>query len=129
MRSSHAIAIWLFECLDLDVALTGDILEERERGRSAIWYWRQVLTAVWIGIWGTVRHHKLLALRATITGLAIEALLTFLWNRWGPDLPLFSLVQWIVQFSVVLLTQMGTGWVVARTGHIAHTRFPWCSCS
>jgi hypothetical protein len=87
MRSSHAIAIWLFECLDLDVALTGDILEERERGRSAIWYWRQVLTAVWIGIWGTVRHHKLLALRATITGLAIEALLTFLscsgWSNFG----------------------------------------------
>ena len=80
MRSSHAIAIWLFERLDLEVALIGDLLEERERGRSAIWYWRQVLAAVWIAIWGAIRHHKLLALRATITGLAIEALLTFLWS-------------------------------------------------
>ncbi len=41
MRSSHAVAIWLFERLGLDVALTGDLLEECQRGRSAIWYWRQ----------------------------------------------------------------------------------------
>jgi len=48
MTPSHAIAIWLFELLDLDVALTGDLLEERARGRSAIWYWTRVPTAVWI---------------------------------------------------------------------------------
>ena len=32
MRASHLIAIWLFERLGLDVALTGDLLEECKRG-------------------------------------------------------------------------------------------------
>jgi hypothetical protein len=119
MRSSHAIAIRLLERLDLDVALTGDLLEECERGRSAIWYWRQVLTAVWIGIWGAVRDHKVLAVRAMATGFAIEASMIFLWNHWGPDLSIYSLANWIFQFWVVVVTQVATGWVVART-HRAH---------
>jgi len=49
MRSSHGTAAWLFERLDLDVALLGDLVEEREQ-RSEIWYWRQVLFAVCAGM-------------------------------------------------------------------------------
>jgi ABC-type phosphate/phosphonate transport system permease subunit len=112
MRSSHAIAIWLFERLGLDVALVGDLLEECSGGRSAIWYWRQVLIAVWIGIWVAIRDHKVLALRAVAIGFATEFLFIFLWDFLGPDLPMFSVMQWIIQLSV-------TGWVVART-HRAH---------
>jgi hypothetical protein len=119
MRSSHAIAIWLFERLGLDVALIGDLLEECERGRSAIWYWRQVLIAIWIGIWVAIRDHKVLALRAVATGFAIESLFVFLWEIWGPELAMFSVMQWMTQVSVTLLTQVATGWVVART-HRAH---------
>ena len=119
MRSSHAIATWLFERLGLDVALIGDLLEERERGRSAIWYWRQVLIAVWIGIWVAIREHKVLALRAVATGFAIEFLFVFLWERLGPELAMFSIMQWMTQVSITLLTQVATGWVVART-HRAH---------
>jgi len=119
MRLSHAIAIWLLERLGLDVALTGDLLEERARGRSAIWYWRQVLVAIWVGISVAIREHKVLALRAVATGFAIESLFIFLWNR-APELPmLFSIAWWMIQFSVTLLTQVATGWVVART-HRAH---------
>jgi hypothetical protein len=119
MRSAQAIAVWLFELLDLDGALTGDILEERARGRSSIWYWRQVLVAVWAGIWRAVRRHKLCALRAVATGCAIEWLIIFLWNRWGPDLSIYLVGNWIFQFSAVVVTQVATGWVVART-HRAH---------
>jgi hypothetical protein len=120
MRSSHAIVIWLLELLGLDAALTGDLLEERARGRSAIWYWRQVLVAIWVGIWVAIREHKVLALRAVATGFAIEFLFIFLWNR-APELqlPRFSIAAWMIQFSVTLLTQVATGWVVART-HRAH---------
>jgi hypothetical protein len=119
MRLSHTIAIWLLERLGLDVALTGDLLEERARGRSAIWYWRQVLVAIWVGISVAIREHKVLALRAVATGFAIESLFIFLWNR-APELPmLFSIAWWMIQFSVTLLTQVATGWVVART-HRAH---------
>jgi hypothetical protein len=119
MRSSHALAIWLFERLGLDVALLGDLLEECSGGRSAIWYWRQVLIAVWIGIWAAIRDHKVLALRAVAIGFATEFLFIFLWDSLGPDLPMFSVMQWIIQLSVTLLTQAATGWVVART-HRAH---------
>jgi hypothetical protein len=119
MRSSHAIAIWLFERLDLDVALAGDLLEECARRRSTIWYWRQVLVAAWIGIWGAIRDHKALALRAVATGFAADCFFIFLWNHWGPDLPMFSIALFIVNFSTVLLTNAATGWIVART-HRAH---------
>jgi hypothetical protein len=118
MRRSHAAADWLLERLGLDVALTGDLLEECAQGRSAIWYWRQVLIAVLTGIWGAVRDHKLLALRAIATGFAIEVLVIFLW-QFVPDLPLFSVEFWIVDVSAILLTQPVTGWIVART-HRAH---------
>jgi hypothetical protein len=119
MRASHAISVWLCERLGLDVALIGDLQEECERGRSAIWYWRQVLIAMAIGIWVAIRDHKLLALRAVATGFATEFLFVFLWDVLGPELAIFSIMQWMTQVSVTLLTQAATGWVVART-HRAH---------
>jgi hypothetical protein len=120
MRRSHAAANWLLERLGLDVALTGDLLEECARGRSAIWYWRQVLIAALTGIGGAIRDHKLLALRAIATGFAIELPLIFLW-RFVPDLhlPLFSVEFQIINGTVSLLAHGATGWIVART-HRAH---------
>jgi hypothetical protein len=119
MRRSHAIANWLFERLGFDMALTGDLLEECARGRSAIWYWRQVLIAIWIGIWGAIRDHKLLALRAVATGCATNYVFLLLWLRFLDPLPnpgsMASIVHWIPGLSIILLTQSATGWVVART--------------
>ena len=115
MRSSHATAVWMLELLGLDVALAGDLLEESQRGRSAVWYWRQVLIAAWIGTWRTIRDHKLLAVRAVATGFAMECLFIALWKSLGPDPPLFSMMSWAANLSAVLVTQMATGWVVART--------------
>jgi len=124
MRSSRTIAAWLFDRLDLDVALSGDLLEELERGRSAIWYWRQVLIAVWVGILGAIRGHKVMALRAVATGFAMEYCFIFLWEHQSSlfkshGLPLISIAMWIGNLSLVLLTQTTAGWVVART-HRAH---------
>jgi hypothetical protein len=122
MRSSHAIATWLFERLGLDDALAGDLLEECKRRRSAIWYWKQVLVAVWISIWGAIRDHKVLALRAVATGFAMEYFFLFLWYRFSPllpDWPILSFECVIFNFSLMLLLQGTTGWVVART-HRAH---------
>ena len=69
MRSAHATVAWVFDRLDLDIALLGDLVEECER-RSAIWYWRQVLFAVWAGMWSAIRDHKVLALRSFTGGAA-----------------------------------------------------------
>jgi hypothetical protein len=123
MRSSHSITVWLFDRLGLDVALSGDLIEERERGRSAIWYWRQVLIAVYVGIWDAVRNDKLLTLRAVATGFAMEYVLLVLWQlqvrdteRLSPDnLPPISLRLWIFNLSLILIIQTATGWVVGRT--------------
>jgi hypothetical protein len=127
MKSSHAIATWLFECLGLDGALNGDLREERERGRSAVWYWKQVVIAVWVGMWGVVRDHKVLALRAVVTGVAMEYLVGYFYTSifWLAHKFNFmyptpvSLGNWVIQLSLILLGQGATGWVVART-HRAH---------
>jgi hypothetical protein len=123
---SHALAVWLFERLDVDTALAGDLLEECARGRSAIWYWRQVLIAIWIGIWSTIFDHKLLALRAVATGCAVNGVWLFLWLRFlhlGLPAPPPDSKQLLIQsmacLSIILLTQTVTGWIVART-HRAH---------
>ena len=123
MKPSQSIAVWLFERVGLDSALSGDLLEECTRGRSVVWYWRQVWIAVWIGTWGAIRDHKLIALRAIATGFAMEMLFLALWNKYSPllpDWPMLSIVGSIVDFSLTLLTQAATGWVVART----HRTYP-----
>jgi hypothetical protein len=122
VKSSQSIAVWLFEHLGFDGALSGDLLEECTRGRSVIWYWRQVLIAIWVGMWGTIRDHKLMALRAVATGFAMELLFLFLWNQFNPllpDWPMLSTTNLIVNFSLMLATQAAVGWVVART-HRTH---------
>jgi hypothetical protein len=123
MRPSHAIALWLFDRLGLDAALYGDLLEERLRGRSAVWYWRQVLIAVCVGIWDAIRGNKLLALRAVATGFMIEYLHLLIWEFLvrdtkplpPDDIPPFTLHLWIVNLSLILITQTATGWLVGRT--------------
>ena len=122
MRSAHAIATWLFERLDMDVALLGDLVEEHER-RSAIWYWRQVLFAVWAGMWSAIRDHRVLALRAVATGFVMEYSLLFLWKHLtspfnGDGLPMMTIATWAWNLSLVVLTQTATGWVVARTHRV-----------
>ncbi len=127
MKSSRAITTWLFECLGLDGALNGDLLEERERGRSAVWYRKQVVIAVWVGMWRVVREHKVLTLRALVTGFAMEYLVGYFYtaifwltHRFHLKYPTpLSIGDWAVQLSLILLAQCTTGWVVARA-HRAH---------
>ena len=128
MKSSHAITTWLFECLGLDGALNGDLQEERERGRSAFWYWKQMVIAVWVGMWRVIPDHKVLALRAVPTGFALQylayyfsgSIFQFMYkvHLYKYPAPL-SLEQWATQLSLILLAQVAAGWVVARA-HRAH---------
>jgi hypothetical protein len=121
MRSSHAAAAWIFNRLDIDSALAGDLLEECSHGRSLVWYWRQVAIAIWSSIWRTIVHHKLLALRALVIGYAVNEMWLFLWRflrlpyATRPGMSRDALISIVL----ILLTQVVTGWVVART-HRAH---------
>jgi hypothetical protein len=126
MKSSHAIAVWLFERLGLDAALAGDLSEEWARGRSTIWYWWQVLIAIWIGIWDAIFGHKVLALRAVATGCAVNAVWLFLWSKFlhlglpvSPPGTKRLMMESVACLLLILLTQSLTGWIVART-HRAH---------
>jgi hypothetical protein len=123
MSSSDAIVVWIFDRLTLDVALAGDLREERARRRSTIWYCRQVLIAICIGTWRPIFHHKVLALRALAMGCALNAIWLFLWLKFLhiglPVRPEISFAS-IATLLIILLTQVTTGWVVART----HRRYP-----
>ena len=126
MRTQHAITVWMFDRLDLDGALAGDLLEERARGRSTVWYWRQVLIAIGTAIWSTVFAHKLLALRAVATGCAANGLWLFLWMKFlhlrlpfSPPYTKLVLAESIAYLLILLLTQTATGWIVARTHRAA----------
>src|SRR5215831_2947059 len=64
-----ALATWLLEHTHFGSAhsvIAGDLHEEFHRGRSAAWYWRQVLMAIVVGCASDVRHHPVLAIRAIL---------------------------------------------------------------
>jgi hypothetical protein len=54
-----------------DQALVGDLLEERDRGRGALWFWRQLSIAAAMEGLRLVREHKILTLRAIVVGWAV----------------------------------------------------------
>ena len=122
MRFSLLAAVWILERLGLDSSLTGDLLEECARGRSTIWYWRQVVMAACTGVSTAILEHKVYALGAVGTGCAVNALWLFLWSRFLHlglrPIPEISFES-IASLLLILLTQVVTGWVVART-HRAH---------
>jgi hypothetical protein len=47
-------------------ALIGDLDEQFARGRSSAWYWRQVVSAIVVGVTRDLRQHQLLAIRSVI---------------------------------------------------------------
>jgi hypothetical protein len=113
------IPFWLLERLGLDLALTGDILEESAQGCSAVWYWKQILTAISLAIWRALLDHKLLAVRAVAIGCATNYALMFVFEHFpeylAPLTPNASIGTWISGLTLILVTQAVTGWVVART--------------
>jgi hypothetical protein len=73
MRSSQppVVATWvLTRFCNRNEVLAGDLVEEYARGRTVVWYWRQVVMAILVGCGSEIRMHKLLTVRAVITGWA-----------------------------------------------------------
>ena len=67
------VATWLLERLaprPHRESLVGDLIEQFDRGRSAMWYRRQALLAILMGCASEIRSHKLLAIRALAVGYA-----------------------------------------------------------
>jgi hypothetical protein len=57
-----ALATWMLEHLTFgspNESLSGDLLEELRAGRSAVWYWRQALSATALSLSGNARAYLL----------------------------------------------------------------------
>ena len=81
MRSSQPpiVATWVLTHFgNRNEVLAGDLVEEYRRGRSVAWYWRQVIVAILVGCGNDIRAHKLLTVRALITGWATLILSSYL---------------------------------------------------
>jgi len=117
-----ALATWLLEHIrfsNTGEALAGDLLEEFTRGRSAAWYWRQVLLAIVVGFGKEVRIHWILAIRATMIGLTVSTgvsmLLLFLivpLHKHG-IIALDSVPRFVPWVLTSFLSGTISGWLVA----------------
>lgn len=129
------VATWLVERLvsgEKRESLVGDLIEQHHNGRSASWYWRQVLTAIPAGAATDIRGHKLLAVRAVLVGFAsmwaFSALARFslqiLWALSSGGVYVGG--YWIrldyswtrhardIAFLLTSMGSAGSGWIVGR---------------
>jgi hypothetical protein len=74
-----------------NAALAGDLVEECERRGSALWYWRQVLSAIAIAVATDIGSHKILMVRAITVG----------WTT-----------MWLFSFVAVEINGFMSGWVL-----------------
>ena len=65
------LAMWAARHVIADEALVGDLLQEMDRGRGALWFWRQLSIAAAMAGLRLVREHKVLTLRAIVAGWAV----------------------------------------------------------
>jgi hypothetical protein len=131
MRSSKPpiVATWVLTRFgNGNEVLAGDLVEEYQRGRTAAWYWRQVLVAILVGCGHEIRTQKLLTMRAVITGWAALFLyghliglpLYKLYSRVLMALGLGPLWFWwwhYYTYPIILVPCVGgflSGWLVAR---------------
>jgi len=128
-RKPPGFATWVLKHFgSANEALAGDIVEEYAQGRSAAWYWRQVLIAVLFSCGNEVRKHKLLTVRSVIVGwTALYA------SGYAINLPVYKLYAKVLTalglqppwfwwrhyytYPLVFLPLIGgllSGWLVAR---------------
>jgi hypothetical protein len=111
-------------------AIIGDLAEEYQAGRSALWYWRQVVGAIVFGAALDIREHKVATVRALALGVACVWLMSrFVLLRFlSLDEYLFTtgLVKsiylnhwwmpgWVGPIPATALMFAISGWIVGRT--------------
>lgn len=122
------IPTWLLEhFVNHDTALVGDLLEECRQGRSTAWYWREVLTAIVVGSFQTIRTHIWLALRALALGWIFITAASRLAFPYVPrsmvwlvghgiiSRHMFTYVFPLSTVMLILAISVTGGWIIART--------------
>jgi hypothetical protein len=100
MTATHPprLATWLLDrCVGgpRRESLVGDLLEQYPRRRSAVWYWRQVVTTIVLSVARDISAHKLLAVRAVAMGGLVSVLFTVP-VHWLSEMTRSSVNDWIV---------------------------------
>jgi hypothetical protein len=119
------LASWLLQHLASSPkpeSLVGDLIEQYRNGRSATWYWRQVLTAIVVGATRDIRAHKLLAIRAVAIGWLLYVLLSFPVN-WLAGASRVWVTNWLVD------TGRYSFWWVFWSGHLLGTLLVYVACA
>ena len=111
MRSTEPprIATWLlrqFGCSPETDVILGDLTEQYRRGRSNLWYWRQSLNAIAVGLFREVRQQKARTLAAVVTGCII-----FAFYRSPLDRPLFQSISLQINFASMQYQIPPSWWV------------------
>ena len=119
------IAAWLlrhFGSSPNNDVVIGDLNERYQRGRSRLWYWRQVAATIVVGFLNEVWSHKFLTIRVVALGWALDIVLRRAidvtvglllalqsWSRlWRMDY-----INIATQFSELTLITLFTGWLIS----------------
>jgi hypothetical protein len=97
MREPPKLATWLLSCLGCSAdndAVLGDIAERYLEGKSAYWYWKQILIAIAVGAVSDVRDHRMLVIRAAIAGMLVSAGIEASVTHYLPLVPYWIPVDW-----------------------------------
>jgi hypothetical protein len=116
---SVALATWILEHLTFgshNEALAGDLLEELRRGRSAVWYWRQVLSAIRVSAVSQFRDYAL--------PLAFSAGWSMFYPVWWLYIERSQLARTMFERWVALDWPYSTSWKLAG-GIIPVVTFLW----
>lgn len=106
MRPNHPpkIATWILENLSpgrKNEALAGDLLEEFRRGRTALWYWRQVLTAIISAFAGKLRTQWPAIVYAMLWTIPVPAYLILAVERLGESTFFARRWHWAWPYSTI----------------------------
>ena len=109
-----------------DDGIDGDFAEEWQAGRSALWYWRQVVVAVAFQMAADARQHWIVVVRGILTGLlvlytfglivaAVSALFKW-WILLYPSGVILMQYQagFLIHIANLICASVVAGWVIAR---------------
>jgi hypothetical protein len=118
MRSERppVLASWLLERFCPDPGLSGDLLEEYGRGRSALWYSKQAVVAVSAYPFSQILEHKWLAARAIAIGYVIWYVFnaTLLRGVLRPWIGMDSTLDRAMYFVIGYALWTANGWIIAK---------------
>lgn len=102
-------------------SLIGDLVEQYGEGRTAAWYWGQVLRAIVASTAEDLLAHKLIALRALGLGLALYFLFSF-------PVTWLSIVAQGWMASAVVSCEPDAFWCQFLTNQFSAELLVYCAC-